>query len=81
MCADWLVLHDQPLPGRNRDAVLGDEKEGDGEDAAGAGALPFNFDARVVHEYLGAYYLLRRNRQVGTRRRRCRSDALARRRV
>lgn len=65
---DRFILHDQPLPGRNRNAVLGDEEEGDGENAVGAGALPFDLDARVVHEYLRAYYLLCRNRQVGTRR-------------
>lgn len=57
--ADWLVLHDQSMPGRNSDAILGNEKAGDGEDAVGARALPFDLDARVVHEYLGAYYLLR----------------------
>lgn len=57
--ADRLVLHDQSMPGRNRDAILGDEETGDGEDAVGARALPFDLDARVVHEYLGAYYLLR----------------------
>lgn len=67
--ADRLVLHDQSLLGRDRDAILGDEETGNGEDAAGTRALSFDLDARVVHEYLGAYYLLRRNRQVGTRRR------------
>lgn len=56
------------MPGRNSDAILGNEKAGDGEDAVGARALPFDLDARVVHEYLGAYYLLRWNRQVGTHR-------------
>jgi hypothetical protein len=65
--ADRFVLHDQSLPGRNRDAVLRDEEERDGEDAARARALPFDLDPCVVHEYLGAYYLLRRDRQVGTR--------------
>lgn len=67
--ADRLVLHDQSLLGRNRDAILGDEEARNGKDAAGTRALPFDLDARLVHEYLGACYLLRRNRQVGTRRR------------
>lgn len=70
MFADRLVLHDQSLLGRYRDAVFGDEEKGDGEDAAGTRALPFDLDAGVIHEYLRAYYLLRRNRQVGTRHRR-----------
>lgn len=67
--ADRFVLHDQSLPGRNRDAVLGDEEARNGEDAAGARALPFDLDTRLVHEYVGAYYLLRRNRQVSIRHR------------
>lgn len=72
--ADRFVLHDQPLPGRNRNAVLGDKEEGDGENAAGASAVPFDLDTRVVHEYLRAYYLLCRNCQVGTRR--CRGQRM-----
>lgn len=66
--ADRLILHDQSLLGRNRDAILGDEEAWDGENEVGTRSLPFNLDARVIHEYLGAYYLLRWNRQVGTRR-------------
>lgn len=69
MFADRFVLHDQPLLGRNRDAIFGNEEAGNGENATGARALPFDLDARLIHEYLGAYYLLRRNRQVGTRNR------------
>ena len=31
--ADWLVLHDQPVPGRHSDTVLRDEEARNGEDA------------------------------------------------
>ena len=42
---DWLVLHDQPVPGGDSHAVLRDQEARNGADAAGTGALSVDVDA------------------------------------
>ena len=61
MCADAadrLVLHDQPVSGRHRHAVLGDEEARDGEDMGRATAEQFQRDSG---ERRAAWQLLRRD--------------------
>ena len=42
---DWILLHDQPVPGGHSHSVLRDEEARDGADAPGKGPLPFHVDA------------------------------------
>ena len=65
--ADRLLLHDQPVPGRHRHAVLRDEEAGDGAHAPGEGSLPVHLDAHLLDQQLGAQLVLRRDRQVSAR--------------
>lgn len=39
---DWVILHDQFVPGRHSYAIFRDEKTGNGTDAARTGAISFN---------------------------------------
>ena len=48
--ADWLVLHDQPVPGRDSDAILRDEEARNGADAPRTGQISLDLDAG---QYLG----------------------------
>lgn len=56
---DRLVFHDQPVPGRHRDAIRGNEEAGNGENEVGAGQVPFNKYPRLIHKQLGAHFMLR----------------------
>lgn len=62
--SDRIVFHDQLVPSRDRDAVLGDEEARDGAHAPGAGPLPVHQHTGFLHQQLGAHLLLLRDRQV-----------------
>lgn len=47
---DWFVLHDQPVPGRHRHAILGDQETRNGADATGASPLYIHFDPGQQHK-------------------------------
>ncbi len=49
--ADWLVLHDQPVPGRHRHPVLGDEAARDCQDEGRTRALPVIVHPLVLHQF------------------------------
>ena len=57
---DRVVLHDQPVLGRDRDAVLGDKATRDGQDEGGARAPQLFVDAEQLHQ-LGDAKLLPRD--------------------
>ena len=57
---DRVVLHDQPVLGRDRDAVLGDEATRDGQDEGGARAPQLFVDVEQLHQ-LGDAKLLPRD--------------------
>lgn len=61
---DWLVLHDQFVLGRYRNAIQRDEEAGNGEDATRARPLHVIIDSRLEHQQLGADDVLRRDRQI-----------------
>ena len=60
LSVDRLVLHDQLVPGCDRDAVLGDEAARDGQDEGGARAPQLFLDAEQLHQ-LGDAQLLPRD--------------------
>ena len=57
---DRVVLHDQPVLGRDRDAVLGDKATRDGQDEGGARAPQLFVDVEQLHQ-LGDAKLLPRD--------------------
>ncbi len=61
--SDRFVLHDQPLPGGHRHAVLRDQEEGNGADATGTGPLPVDVDVGL-HFSLRVAVLLQADHQV-----------------
>jgi hypothetical protein len=61
VAADRLLLHDQPVPRRHSDAVLGDEETGNGTHAVGARTVPLNEYTSVIYQQLRTHILLRRN--------------------
>lgn len=62
--SDRIVFHDQLVPSRDRDAVLGDEEARDGAHAPGAGPLPVHQHTGLLHQQLRAHLLLLRDCQV-----------------
>jgi len=61
---DWLVLHDQPVPGRHRNPVLGDQEARNGADATGEGQVHLHLDLGQQHKQLGTSHLLCGDRQI-----------------
>jgi len=61
---DWFLLHDQPVLGRHRHAILRDEETRDGTDATGTRTLHELIDTRIEHQQLGTHDVLRRDCQI-----------------
>ena len=47
---DRLLLHDQPVPGRDCHPVLRDEAAGDGQDEGGAGKVQLLLHSLLLHK-------------------------------
>ena len=49
----WVLLHDQPLPGRHRHPVLGDKEARDGQDEGGESQVHLVLHPVLLHQQVG----------------------------
>lgn len=61
---DWILLHDQPLPRRNRNAIFRNQETRDGTYASGKGSIHFDVYLGIQYEQFRADNVLCRDCQI-----------------